>query len=149
MHATAVAMYHAKTHGNSGKIVAICLQAKLGQLPCTLQKHMATASFGCGRGDGRVGEVINAHTPAPSASVKLVCGRIAKCPHTSPPCGEKGHVGDRTNAQTPAQSYVAHKNCYNAPRFVQNWLDEDPCVWASCETPTRVDVRLFVKEIQA
>uniref|UniRef100_R7W7T5 F-box associated beta-propeller type 3 domain-containing protein n=1 Tax=Aegilops tauschii TaxID=37682 RepID=R7W7T5_AEGTA len=31
---------------------------------------MATASFGCGRRDGRVGEVINAHTPAPSACVK-------------------------------------------------------------------------------
>ena len=64
MHVRAVAMYHAKTHGNSGKRVVIYLQAKLGQLPCTLQKHMATDNFGCGRGDGRVGEVINAHTPA-------------------------------------------------------------------------------------
>ena len=58
-----------------------------------LQKHMTTASFGCGLGDGRVGEVINTHTPAPSACVKLVCGRIAKRPHTSPPCGEKRTCG--------------------------------------------------------
>ena len=69
------------------------LTSKARAVVIYLQKHMATTSFGCGLGDGRVGEVINAHTPAPSACVKLVCGRIAKRPHTSPPYGEKRTCG--------------------------------------------------------
>ena len=68
------------------KRVDICLQAKLGQLPYTCRNTWQLPALG-------VGEVINVHTPAPSACVKLVCGRIAKRPHTSPPCGEKRTCG--------------------------------------------------------
>ena len=50
------------------------LTSTLGQLPCTPAKHMATGSFGCGRGDGRVGELINTNTPALVRECKLTCG---------------------------------------------------------------------------
>ena len=113
VHVRAVAMYNAKTHGNSGKReLSSAYKAKLGQLSCTLQKHMATASFGCGLGDGRVGEVINAHTPASFVCVKLVCGRIAKRPHTSPLCvRENWCVGQLLNTHTPAPR-VAKKDVW-------------------------------------
>ena len=58
---------------------------------------------------------------------------------------DAGRVGKLSNAHTPAPSYVACKFCLNVSRFVQTALDDDPRMWASCKTATRVGVSIFEK----
>jgi len=105
-------------------------------------KHMATSSLGVGEETGVwarwqmpthqplcvtenwcVGELLNAHTPAP-------------------PCGKTDVWANYVTHHTHALSYVAHKISQNVPRFVQILLDGDGGVWLRWLMPTRVGVNI-------
>ena len=71
-----------------------------------------------------VGELLNAHTPAP-------------------PCGKTDVWANYVTHHTHALSYVAQKISQIVPRFVHIVLDGDGCVWSRWSTPTRVGVNIF------
>ena len=49
-------------------------------------------------------------------------------------------VGKLSNAHMPAPSYVAHQIHLFVSIFLQKTVKDDPAVWASWGTPTRVGV---------
>jgi len=77
-----------------------------------------------------VGELLNAHTPAP-------------------PCGKTDVWAIYVTHHTHALSYVAQKISQIVSRFVHIVLDGDGCVWSRWSTPTRVGVNIFWVPITA
>ena len=77
-----------------------------------------------------VGELLNAHTPAP-------------------PCGKTDVWANYVTHHTHALSYVAQKISQIVSRFVHIVLDGDGCVWSRWSTPTRVGVNISESEISS
>ena len=74
-----------------------------------------------------------------------LCGqKLVRLHSAAGNCVMWGRVGNLSNTHTPALSYVARENCLGVSRFMQTALDDDPCVWASCKTATRVGVIIWI-----
>ena len=129
------------------------------QLPCTLQKHMATRvkKEGCHllikhtRGSCHVRCENTWQLAAYVWERRRTCGRDGKCPHTSPCVCVQSGCG-RTAERPHTSSFCVMKRLWgrpaerphtrpvlrgtrNMPRFVRSRTDADPRVWARCKRP--------------